>query len=93
MASRSAEVEDVLGTEAAAVTHKRLASLQCEHGPEDPHPVHHRRADEMRAHGSLCLLVTRLIWNLRVAWQPLERFAQPTPPRRTALELIDLPTR
>lgn len=34
-------------------------------------PIHHRRADRVRAHALVCMLAEHLVWHLRKAWAPL----------------------
>ena len=44
-------------------------------------PIHHRRADRVRAHALICMLAEHLIWHLRRAWAPLT-FTDEQPPTR-----------
>jgi hypothetical protein len=51
-------------------------------GPElEIRPIHHRRADRVRAHVFLCTLALYLEWHLRHAWRELT-FADEHPPDR-----------
>jgi hypothetical protein len=44
-------------------------------------PIHHRRADRVRAHALVCMLAEYLVWHLRKAWAPLT-FKDEEPPGR-----------
>lgn len=44
-------------------------------------PIHHRRADRVRAHALVCMLAEYLVWHLRQAWAPLT-FKDEKPPTR-----------
>jgi hypothetical protein len=44
-------------------------------------PIHHRRADRVRAHALVCMLAEYLVWHLRRVWAPLT-FTDEQPPTR-----------
>lgn len=75
---------DALATPEVVRSYKQLAhaeqAFRTLKGPElEIRPIHHRRADRVRAHAFLCLLAYYLEWHLRKAWAEL-LFVDERPP-------------